>query len=70
MSGSGLTLPAARGGVSDQAAAFAAELIDRSGKAPVIEAALAHPTGRPRPLPGAPCSPPCCAWPWMTGRCS
>ena len=31
--------------------AFAAELIDRSGKAPVIEAALAHRTGRPRPLP-------------------
>ena len=30
---------------------FAAELIDRSGKAPVIEAALAHRTGRPRPLP-------------------
>jgi len=50
VSGSGLTLPAARGG-SDQAVAFAAELIDRSGKAPVIEAALAHPTGRPRPLP-------------------
>ena len=31
--------------------AFAAELADRSGKAPVIEAALAHRTGRPRPLP-------------------
>ena len=30
---------------------FAAELIDRSGTAPVIEAALAHRTGRPRPLP-------------------
>ena len=51
MSGTGLTLPAASGGVSDQTAAFAAELIDRSGKAPVIEAALAHRTGRPRPLP-------------------
>ena len=51
MSGDGLTLPPAGGGVSDQTAAFAAELIDRSGKAPVIEAALAHPTGRPRPLP-------------------
>ena len=51
MSGAGLTLPAARGGISDQTAAFAAELIDRSGKAPVIEAALAHATGRPRPLP-------------------
>ena len=31
--------------------AFAAALIDRSGTAPVIEAALAHATGRPRPLP-------------------
>ena len=31
--------------------AFAAGLIDRSGTAPVIEAALAHRTGRPRPLP-------------------
>jgi hypothetical protein len=51
VSGAGLTLPAARGGISDQTAAFAAELIDRSGKAPVIEAALAHATGRPRPLP-------------------
>ena len=30
---------------------FAAELIDRSGTAPVIEAALAHATGRPRPPP-------------------
>ena len=51
MSGAGLTLPAASGGISDQTLAFAAELIDRSGKAPVIEAALAHRTGRPRPLP-------------------
>ena len=51
MSGTGLTLPAASGGISDQTVAFAAELIDRSGKAPVIEAALAHRTGRPRPLP-------------------
>ena len=50
MSGTGLALPPA-GGVSDQTVAFAAELIDRSGKAPVIEAALAHATGRPRPLP-------------------
>ena len=31
--------------------AFAAGLIDRSGQAPVIEAALASRTGRPRPLP-------------------
>jgi hypothetical protein len=51
MNGAGLTLPPADGGVSDQTVAFAAELIDRSGKAPVIEAALAHATGRPRPLP-------------------
>jgi len=46
----GLTLPPAAA-ASDTTVAFAAELIDRSGKAPVIEAALAHRTGRPRPLP-------------------
>jgi len=51
MSSSGLALPPAGGGVSDDTVAFAAELIDRCGKAPVIEAALAHATGRPRPLP-------------------
>jgi hypothetical protein len=51
VSGDGLTLPAAGGGISDETVAFAAELIDRSGKAPVIEAALARHTGRPRPLP-------------------
>ena len=51
MSSAGLTLPAASSGVSDQTVAFAAGLIDRSGQAPVIEAALAHRTGRPRPLP-------------------
>ena len=51
MSGAGVTLPPACGRVSDQTVAFAAELIDRSGKAPVIEAALARRTGRPRPLP-------------------
>jgi hypothetical protein len=45
----GLTLPPAA--ASDTTVAFAAELIDRSGTAPVIEAALAHRTGRPRPLP-------------------
>ena len=50
MSGAGLALPPA-GGVSDQAVAFAAELTGRSGKAPVLEAALARHTGRPRPLP-------------------
>ena len=48
---SGLVLPAAPGGVSDEMAAFAAALIDRTGQAPVIEAALARPTGRRRPLP-------------------
>ena len=47
----GLALPPVGGGASDATAAFAAELIDRSGKAPVIEAALAHRTGRRRPLP-------------------
>jgi len=46
----GLRLPPVSG-ISDEMAAFAAELIDRSGKAPVIEAALARHTGRPRPLP-------------------
>ena len=51
VSGAGLTLPAAGGGISDETVAFAAGLIDRCGKAPVIEAALAHRTGRPRPLP-------------------
>jgi hypothetical protein len=51
VSGAGLTLPAPGSGVSDQTVALAAGLIDRSGKAPVIEAALAHATGRPRPLP-------------------
>jgi len=51
MSGSGLALPPAGGGVSDDTVAFAAGLTGRSGKAPVIEAALAHATGRPRPLP-------------------
>jgi hypothetical protein len=51
VSGAGLALPPAGGGVSDQTVAFAAELIDRSGKAPVIEAALARRTGRRRPLP-------------------
>ena len=50
MSRDGLALPPA-GRVSDQTVAFAAELIDRSGRTPVIEAALAHATGRPRPLP-------------------
>ena len=51
MSDAGLALPPAGGGVSDQTVALAAGLTGRSGKAPVIEAALAHVTGRPRPLP-------------------
>jgi hypothetical protein len=51
VTGGGLMLPPAGGGVSDQTVALAADLIDRSGKAPVIEAALAHRTGRRRPLP-------------------
>ena len=68
MSGSGLALPPA-GGVSDGTVAFAAGLTGRSGKAPVIEAALAHAPGGPGRCRCARCSPPCCAWPWMTGRC-
>ena len=51
MSGAGLDLPETAGPVRDEVVAFAAGLIDRSGQAPVIEAALAKPTGRPRPLP-------------------
>ena len=51
MSGTGLDLPETAGPVRDEVVAFAAGLIERSGQAPVIEAALAHPTGRPRPLP-------------------
>ncbi len=47
----GLVLPPASGGISEEVVAFAAGLAGRSGKAPVIEAALAHRTGRPRPLP-------------------
>ncbi len=51
MNGGGLEIPAAGRAPGEQAVAFAAGLIDRSGQAPVIEAALAHRTGRPRPLP-------------------
>jgi hypothetical protein len=50
MSGGGLDIPGPGTAPDEQAVAFAAELTDRSGKAPVIEAALAHATGRPRPL--------------------
>jgi hypothetical protein len=51
MDGGGLEIPGPGGAPGEQAVAFAAVLIDRSGQAPVIEAALAHRTGRPRPLP-------------------
>ena len=51
MNGGGLEIPAAGRGPDERAVAFAAGLIDRSGQAPVIEAALARRTGRPRPLP-------------------
>ena len=51
MGGGGLGIPGPGSAPGEQAVAFAAELIDRSGQAPVIEAALAHRTGRPRPLP-------------------
>jgi hypothetical protein len=51
MDGGGLEVPGTGSAPDEQAVAFAAELIDRSGTAPVIEAALAHRTGRPRPLP-------------------
>ena len=53
MSGAGLTLPPAGGSISDQRLAFAAELVDRSGKAPVIEAALAPPYRAAPPAAGA-----------------
>ena len=51
MDGGGLEIPGPGSAPDEQAVAFAAELIDRSGKAPVIEAALARRTGRRRPLP-------------------
>jgi hypothetical protein len=47
----GLDIPGPGPAPDRKIVAFAAELIDRSGKAPVIEAALAHRTGRRRPLP-------------------
>jgi hypothetical protein len=51
MDGGGLEIPGPGRAPGRETVAFAAELIDRSGRAPVIEAALAHRTGRPRPLP-------------------
>ena len=49
--GGGLDIPGPGSAPDHKIVAFAAELTDRSGQAPVIEAALAHRTGRPRPLP-------------------
>ncbi len=49
--GGGLDIPEPATLPGDETAAFAAELIDHSGTAPVIETALARKTGRPRPLP-------------------
>ena len=51
MDGGALEIPGPGSAPGEQTVAFAAELIDRSGKAPLIEAALAHRTGRRRPLP-------------------
>jgi hypothetical protein len=51
MGGGGLDIPRPGSAPDHTIVAFAAELIDRSGQAPVIETALAHRTGRPRPLP-------------------
>jgi hypothetical protein len=47
----GLEIPGPGSAPDEQAVAFAARLIDRSGTAPAIEAALARRTGRPRTLP-------------------
>ncbi len=47
----GLEVPEPGSAPGEETVAFAAGLTGRSGKAPVIEAALAHRTGRPRPLP-------------------
>jgi hypothetical protein len=51
MGSGGLDIPGPGSAPDRKTVAFAARLIDRSGQAPVIEAALAHRTGRPRPLP-------------------
>ncbi len=51
MGGRGLDIPGPSTLLDEETVAFAAELTDRSGKAPVIETALAKRTGRPRPLP-------------------
>jgi hypothetical protein len=51
MDGRALEIPGPGGAPDERTVAFAAELIDRSGQAPALEAALAHRAGRPRPLP-------------------
>ena len=51
MDGGGLEIPRPGRAPDQDTVTFAAELIDRSGTVPVIEAALVHRTGRPRPLP-------------------
>ncbi|HXZ77249.1 MAG TPA: hypothetical protein VEH31_41150, partial [Streptosporangiaceae bacterium] len=51
MDGRGLEIPGPGGAPGKRAVAFAAGLTGRSGQAPVIETALAHRTGRRRPLP-------------------
>ena len=70
MRGGVLDIPGPGAAPDAQTVAFAAELIDRSGKAPVIEAALAHPPGAAARCRCAPCSPRCCAWHSVSGRCS
>jgi hypothetical protein len=51
MGGGGLAVPGPGPALNEQTVAFAAELTGRSGKPPVIEAALAHRNGRRPPQP-------------------
>jgi hypothetical protein len=51
MDGGGLGIPGPASIPEEEMVTFAAGLIDRSGQAPLIEACLAHRTGRRRPLP-------------------
>ena len=51
MDGGGLEIPGPGRAPDKETVAFAAGLTGRSGRAPAIEAALAHRTGRRRPLP-------------------
>ena len=53
MDGGALEIPGPGSATGEQAVAFAAELIDRSGQAPVIEAALAQPHRAAPPAAGA-----------------